>query len=425
MMSKISNYVSSLPYTMNKLIFPTVFCSLFAFTNLYAQSTLSPYSLFGIGEIDLGNHGASNGMAGLGIGLRQDNVINSANPAALSSIRSKVFALDMAFSGKTAWYTGQGRKELSGTGNFDWLAVGFRPAKPWALSVGVMPISTVGYNIRKMTQVEGSNERIENVFTGEGGLSKIYLSTAIDLTHNLSLGISGSVVWGEITHTEQSDYWSTTKESRSNSKPCFDFGLQYSKLLNDKLFFTIGATAGYKTALLFHNTTATYDNAGEQVVDKVNPSTKQYIPGFYGMGFSFTTRKMVVGLDYLFQVWSGIESGSKVVTYKNMNKWTMGVSYTPNALYDIRKYWRNISYQFGASINDSYLRVSGSSGLNYRFTYGMVFPLKNNRSSIYFGMEYGHNAFPVQNRYSIRENYFKLTIGFSLKDIWFIRYKFD
>ena len=408
----------------NRLVSPMVFCFLSYACCSYAQSTLSPYTLFGIGEIDSGNHGINNGMAGLGIGLQQENVINSANPAALAAIRSKTFAFDMAFSGKTAWYRGQGRKELSFTGNFDQLAIGFCPTKHWALSAGVTPFSTVGYDIRKMTQVEGSSERIENIFTGEGGLSKIYLSTAIAITRNLSLGITGSVIWGSTTHTEQSAYWTTENESRSNSKPYFNFGLQYSKLLNDKFIFTIGATAGYRTALSFHNTTATYDSGGEQIIDKVRATSKQYIPESYGAGFSFATRKMIIGIDYLFQGWSGIESGSKVIAYKNMNKWILGVSYTPN-IYDVRKYWRQITYQLGASLNDSYLCVSGSSGMNYRFTYGMVFPMRNNTSSIYFGMEYGRNSFPIQNNHSIRENYFKFTVGFSFKDIWFIRYKFD
>lgn len=409
----------------SNLIVPVVFSVLVGFSDLYAQSTLSPYSLFGIGEIDLGNHGANNGMAGLGIGFRAENIINSANPAALTALRSKVFAFDVSFSGKAAWYTGQGRKELSGTGNFDRLAIGFSPAKHWALSAGVLPVSTVGYAIRETTQVEGSNELLANRFSGEGGLSKIYLSTAIDLTRHLSLGITGSVIWGSITHTEQSDYWTTTNSRKSSGKPCFDVGLQYHRFFGDKLFFTAGATAGYRTTLSFHNTTQTsYNSDGELVVDKVKATTRQSVPEFYGAGFSFMTPKMVVGLDYQFQGWSGIESGSDVITYKDMNKWIAGISYTPN-LYDVRKYWRRITYQLGASVNDSYLRVSGASGLNYRVTCGMVFPVKNNMGSVYFGMEYGKNSFPVQNRHSIRENYFKFTIGFSLKDAWFIRYKFD
>lgn len=401
----------------------TLFLVLSCVPELRAQSTTSPYTLFGIGEVDLGNHGANNGMAGLGIGYRQENVINSANPAALTSIWSKTFVFDMALAGKAAWYTGQGRRELSGTGNFDRIAIGFRPTKHWAVSAGVAPVSNIGYDIRKTTLVEGSSEQLENVFTGEGGLSKVYLSTAIAITRDLSLGITGSVIWGSATHTEGSAYWTTEDEFHSNSRPYFDFGLQYGKLLNEKLFLTVGATAGYRTKLSFHNTTAVYDSAGEQIVDKVRASTKQTIPEFYGAGVSLASRKMVVGIDYLFQGWSGIESGSKIVTYKNMNRWVVGVSYTPNP-YDVRKYWRRITYQAGASLNDSYLRVSGSSGINYRFTYGMVFPLKNT-SSIYFGLEYGRNGFPVRNRSSIRENYFKLTLGFSFKDAWFIRHKFD
>ena len=388
-----------------------------------AQSTLSPYTLFGIGEVDSGNHGENSGMAGLGIGYAKENTINTANPASLVTIWSKTFVFDVVVSGKSAWYTGQGRKELVGTGNFDRLAIGFRPSKYWVVSAGVAPVSSVGYEFRTYTQVEGGDERIENSFAGSGGLSKVYISMGISLTRNLSLGMTGSVVWGSTTHSESSPYWTTERESSSSGRPYFDFGLQYYGKINERWRLTVGAVAGYRTELSFHNTSVTADSDGYVIRDKVLTTTRQTLPHFYGTGISFVSRRMTIGADYLFQGWSGIESGSTIVRYKNMNKLVFGFNYTPN-LYDARKYMRTVTYLAGVAINDSYMKVSGRSGWNYAFTYGMNFPIRNT-NSIYFGLEYGRNAFPIESRNSVRENYFKLSLGFSFKEAWFLRPKFD
>ena len=53
---------------------------------MHAQSSVSPYTLFGAGAADSGVHGWNAGMAGLGTGIRADNMLNPSNPASLSSL---------------------------------------------------------------------------------------------------------------------------------------------------------------------------------------------------------------------------------------------------------------------------------------------------------------------------------------------------
>lgn len=64
-----------------------------------AQSPISPYSLFGIGSIDNSSHGAYTGMGGIGTGLRESNVLNTANPASLTAMKKQTFVLDLAARG--------------------------------------------------------------------------------------------------------------------------------------------------------------------------------------------------------------------------------------------------------------------------------------------------------------------------------------
>ena len=83
---------------MNRSILTFVLCFMGTAVS-YAQSSTSPYTVFGIGSIDVENHGQYAGMGGLGIGIRQMNTLNSANPAALSGIQRQKFIMDVSVYG--------------------------------------------------------------------------------------------------------------------------------------------------------------------------------------------------------------------------------------------------------------------------------------------------------------------------------------
>ena len=60
--------------------------------NVAAQNmTSSPVSMFGLGELSTGEGGIYSGLGGVGIALRGENVINSANPASLTGLLPQYF----------------------------------------------------------------------------------------------------------------------------------------------------------------------------------------------------------------------------------------------------------------------------------------------------------------------------------------------
>ncbi|MDL2319501.1 hypothetical protein LJC45_00005 [Alistipes sp. OttesenSCG-928-B03] len=387
--------------------------------SLFGQSTVSPYSFFGIGEIETGNYGENAGMGGLGIGFRQANSLNPSNPAALSGIVSKKFIFDISAFGKAAWYTGQGKSEATMTANLRRLGVGFQVTDRWKVSAGLTPFSNVGYRIHKWTQAEGSDTMYETVFTGEGGLSKFYVGQALVISRNLSVGVNFAYVFGNTMHKETTDYW-TSEEKSHAQKAFFDFGLQYYADLRHDRHLTVGLVGGYRSEVSMQNSVYTYDYEGYVYRDKTTPSNTQHIPAFYGIGLSLASRKVTIGIDYLFQQWSGIDSGAKSVKYKDMNKITAGISYTANK-FDARYYRKRITYQFGVTADDSYLSVSGKSGINFSVSAGMVFPLSNFENTIHFGVEYGRNSTPAETRIAVKENFVKATIGITFRERWFER----
>ena len=408
---------------MNRIILSAAVAA-FLCQTVAAQSSSSPYSMYGIGAIDTGNHGWSSGMSGLGTGLRETNTLNSANPAALTAIQEKTFILDMAVNGNMSYLSGQGRSALAGSGNIDRIGLGFRIGSFVSMSAGLTPLSSVEYSISKSSFKDGSSEKFDSRFTGSGGLHKIYLSLGFNVLRDLSVGISGSLIMGQITRTETSDYWSATTKSVSDITPYLNFGIQYHRQTGQYTSIAAGLTGGLKKEFSLHNTYSLTDNSDSTVVsDKVLASTEQAIPAYVGIGVSYTSMKWTVGADYTIQKYSGIDSGSDFLKYKDMAKLTVGIGYTPNK-YDVRRYWKRIKFQFGAFIDDSYLTASGSSGWDWGISAGMMFPLRNS-TSLYWSVNFKRLCFPISNRNTINESSIGLTLGISFGEKWFVRRKFE
>ena len=392
--------------------------------NAAAQSSTSPYAMFGTGAIDNGNHGWTGGMAGLGVGLREDNTLNSSNPAALTAIKEKTFVFDAAVNGNIIYYSGQGRSAVSGTGNIDRLGLGFRAGSFVTLSAGLHPLTTVEYSIHKSTFKNGASEKFDSYFTGSGGLHKIYLSLGFDVFRDLSIGVTGSLVMGQITKTESSDYWTAVAKSVSDITPYIDFGLQYHRKIGNSRTVTAGLAGGLEKDFSLHNTYSLSDNSDSTIVsEKVLASSEQILPAYISTGVSYSSTSLTAGVDYSFHKYSAMDADSDFIRYKDRNRLTVGLSYIPGK-YDVRHYWKRIKFQCGAYIDDSCIAASGSKGLNWGVSVGMVFPIRNS-TSFYWSLNFKRLTFPLQNRNTIPESSAGLTFGVSFGERWFERRKIE
>ncbi|MES2761433.1 MAG: hypothetical protein V4677_04465 [Bacteroidota bacterium] len=164
---------------MKTFIFSLAFLSSVTFS--YAQIlTSSPYSRYGLGEMNLQAFATPAAMGGSFIAYHQDTIapffINSANPAGLAGIRLTTLEL-----GGQAQFT-----KISNTDaairkkniNFSYGSLGF-PLKRWGgAAFGIMPYSTVGYKINSTQEVAGVGT-MDYVFQGDGGINKVFLGTGL------------------------------------------------------------------------------------------------------------------------------------------------------------------------------------------------------------------------------------------------------
>ena len=72
------------------------------------NTTNSPTSMFGLGELSTGEGGQYAGLGGTGIALRGNNFLNNANPASLTELTEQRFQIDAGIMGAYQIYSQRG-----------------------------------------------------------------------------------------------------------------------------------------------------------------------------------------------------------------------------------------------------------------------------------------------------------------------------
>lgn len=142
--------------------------------------TSSPYSRYGIGELNLQTFASPVAMGGSFIAYHQDTIapffINAANPASLAGIRLTAFELggQATFSKISSQSSSMNKKNI----NFSYGSVGFPIKRIGGAAFGIMPYSSVGYKITSV-QEDPNVGTMTYVFQGDGGINKVFLGTGL------------------------------------------------------------------------------------------------------------------------------------------------------------------------------------------------------------------------------------------------------
>lgn len=168
---KIHKHISFLKTTA----FIIVFISSVTFSNAQIL-TSSPYSRYGLGEINLQTFATSAAMGGSFIAYHQDTIapffINVANPAGLAGLRLSTLELggQAQFTKISSSSSSIHKKNI----NFSYGSVGFPLKRIGGAAFGIMPYSTVGYKITS-TQQDPNVGTMTYIFQGDGGVNKAFI----------------------------------------------------------------------------------------------------------------------------------------------------------------------------------------------------------------------------------------------------------
>lgn len=414
---------------INKHIILVVLTLVFS-VKINAQSnslSSSPYSLYGLGLNNETTTGKINGLGGLGIALPGNSFINNLNPASLGNIKPNSFFYDFGFKAQTNTLSEGGSSSNNIIANFSNIAIAFPLTKNSGFGITLIPFTNVGYSISGIeSDIEGSDNSI--FFTdieGSGGINSLKLNYGYALTNKLRLGVTGSLLFGQIEQIE-TDYlpYNTFIIDDVTNYSGFraGVGLQYDALKN----VSLGAVVNLPTSLggSKASTITLYDSAS--VTDLTEDSESSIddfkLPLELAFGIKTTFKEyLTFNLDYKKSFWDDTNQTDQIGTYVNQDFIGLGLQYA--AKKRTPKFFNTLEYRAGFNYNNGNLEVSDfrikSSALNL----GIGIPLNITNSMINLGYTYGNKG-QISNGL-IKENYHLFSINLSLEGIWFQKRKYQ
>lgn len=420
-----------------------------------AQSgTNSPYSYYGLGVLADQSGGFNRGMNGLAQGFREGTQVNFLNPASYSATDSLSLIFDVGMSGQITNYSENGVKKNAKNADFEYATVAFRMAKHLGMSLGILPLTNVGYNYSSIESLNADNSTyFQNTYSGSGGFHQVYAGAGWEPIHGFSLGANIGYVWGDITRSIQNAYYTMsngtlsqntaintlTKEySMTANSLRMNFGMQYRQALGKKDVVTIGASYSPSHSLgADPQCVVTSTNSSTGVV---NPTTYTIedglkMPNTYSAGFVLQhNNQLKVGADYTLMQWSGVSYPEyKVVNdvpsyalnkdyFMDRHQVTVGGEYCKGPY--MRGFLNRVRYRVGASYATPYYKVNGVDGpkeLSVSAGFGIpILNAWNDRSMLNISGQWSRRS---ADKGLLVENTFRINIGITFNERWFAKWK--
>ena len=288
-----------------------------------------------------------------------------------------------------------------------------------------------------------------SVYEGSGGVNEAFAGTGIKIK-NFSLGVNVGYLFGNKDYSTRLILINDTVQYyKSNSATETNFGglylgggVQYVINLKNKDktrhdILRIGAYGNLKQkynasqdvlreTFEYNSATGNPDKI-DSVYEKTGQKGKIEMPATFGFGFSMENPHLLFGADFEMTNWNTYTFYGQKDLVKNNWMVKAGIQYFPASL-ESKKYWDFVKYRAGLYFGPDYI-TAGNKLPQYGVSVGAAFPLKLKRSFyetqysvMNLGIEYGNRG---NNNNNVRESILRVSLGFSLSDIWFRRYKYD
>ena len=429
---------------MKRLLFSGILLCLTAVAAIAQSGTNSPYSQFGLGVLSDQSQGANRGMNGLGIGLRAGTMVNTLNPASYSAIDSLTMIFDLGMMGQITNFKEGGVKKNAKNANFEYAVALFRVMPRMGVSVGVLPITNIGYNYTSESTFDDPSDITGNTrltgttsYLGDGGLREAFVGVGYELVKGLSIGANIGYMWGSYSKIATMSYSDENAKSYTKTYEAtiksykLDLGIQYQHLLGKKDLLTVGGIFGLGHRLNGNPSVMTL--VTEVVSDSITNAFQ--LPMSFGLGVSWChNRSLTIGADYQYQGWGKLDfpevdpSTNKYHLSKGLlrdrHKVTLGADWIPDPVYN-RNFFKRIHYRAGVSYATPYNNIGGQKGpKELSATIGFGIPLVNawnNRSVLNVSFQWSHQS----AKDLITENTFRINLGLTFNERWFAKWRVD
>lgn len=505
------------------LLFVLVVCG----TNLGAQNpsvqtTVSPYSRYGIGDFQFNGGLLNSAMGGGGIALRNDSLVpqyvNLLNPASMTShplVNYEIGISSHAVKVQSASSEGQfNRTTLSH------FALAFPVTKYWGASVGLVPYSTVGYNVAKDDYIQDIGD-VQFRYEGSGGISQAFFSNGFrpfgymprrfllsedydelrrlndtstikskmrfrNNMANISIGVNVSYLFGSLINIRRDVFPDSLNTFNTKISKYTTFrdvyvtgGIQYTfrfprtlnpqyialpdsmvtktKFFGNKYYFKRGTeidtaqlfikkpgarvtfglvfappmeiNVSYDLMALTYKKFGTFEQVRDTIVNESAQPSRMVLPMMGGFGFAIKKDyKWMFQADYTVQMWEDFRYMGQDIHLKNSQRITAGFQFQPQ-LAGRGNFMSATQYRFGFRYYETYLELNSIRLTEMTVNFGMAFPLPYRTrfgepvSRVSLNIEAGQRG--TTDSGLLKESFVRATLGITINDRWFMRYKLD
>ena len=413
------------------------------------RTTSSPYSFFGIGEEFSSRTIEQASMGGIGVAFNSAQYLNFTNPAAYSDLRFTTYSFGLLSKDLTV-KTNEASQTVNAT-SLSYFALAFPIGKSAGFSFGMQPLSSVGYSLSNTTLDADGDPTEISIFSGTGGVNRIYGSFGMKVHKGLSLGIEADFSFGSTQNILTKQIANVVYATRYNESSIIrganvKLGAQYTTKLKNNLILNLGSTFKFGSDLEVEGTERFYTlslsaNGSEIIRDEQDLTT---IEGEYNLPvqtiFGFGIGKLDkwhAGFEYesqnAIQTSGFLNRTGNTFRYDGSDRISLGGYYTPKAT-SISSYWDRVTYRAGMRYENTGLSIDGSGlGTNFSkvndfgMSFGLGLPLGRKLSNLNLGFEFGKKGITSNNL--IQENYFNIRVGLSLNAVgrqaWFQKRRID
>ena len=414
-------------------------CLLFSLAIFAQESTSSPYSFYGIGDIKFKGSVENRSMGSISV-LPDSIHINIQNPAQLACLKLTGLALGGTYANtksKTETQEAKARRT-----SLDYMIVGI-PVGKVGIGFGLIPYSSVGYKIGRTAYVtNNNNDTIRSIisrYNGIGGVNKVFLGFGYRLTKNINIGGDlqynfGTIETKSLQYQTDLQYGSRENNVSDLRGVNFDLGITYQTKVNSKYSFFSSLAYTPEAVLTSGNTrnieiVQLLSTSAVSVIERQNISvedTKIKLPSKLSFGSGFgEVKKWLVGGEITFtqnSVMSNRFTDINGATFENSVRYSLGGFFIPN-YNSYSSYYKRIVYRGGVRYENTGLVIQDKSITDFAANIGLGIPLSGTFTNINIGLEIGKRGTKYYNL--VEENYINLSVGLSLSDKWFVKRKFD
>jgi len=407
----------------------------------------SPYSRYGLGNVNETSFHRNIGMGGLSLGFRDPEAINISNPASYTAFRQNSFVFDIGAETNSITLNTADTSQVTGSTTLSYLSFGFPVTKWWGSCFGLRPFTSINYKVTDEKNLGGIIGDVDYIYEGTGGINEVYWGNAFKIG-GLSVGANMSYLFGPLNKT-RSEIFSLantfhyfTSEKINIGGAYYKVGMQYEHVidstkggsaLKNKITLIAAGVVDFDANLRARRQRlgVTFDDyfldpfliLPKDTVLNITDTGDVLLPGGYGFGLSFDYgNKILIGFDYYSKSWSNFKMFDVQDSLGDYTRMAIGLQYTPDAN-STSSYFKTAQYRIGVHQEETYLVLKGQQLTKSGISFGIGLPLKRIKSTINLAFEMGTRG--TTDNSLLKENYWKAGFGITLSDIWFLKRKYD